>query len=117
MVADLVQQGSLAVALGLLQQVDQGLFQQVITGRQRRDEQFRPQADGMLGLCPHNRCAKGLLVGLAVGRCGEGQGDRFDRVLFQATGQQLAAQHAADADQDVIGQGTGGAQAATIDQL
>ncbi|MNY51689.1 hypothetical protein D3C86_1873030 [compost metagenome] len=39
-VADLLQQGGFAVAPGLLQQFDQGLFQLMIARRQRDDEQL-----------------------------------------------------------------------------
>ncbi|MNP02329.1 hypothetical protein D3C76_941790 [compost metagenome] len=70
----------------------------------------------MARLPPQHPRTKGLGVRLAVGRSREGQGDCLDRVLIQPAGQQFAAQHAADADHDVIGHGPCRTQAAAVVQ-
>ncbi|MNY19786.1 hypothetical protein D3C86_1532360 [compost metagenome] len=116
MVADLLQQGRFAVASGLLQQLDQRVFQFMIARRQRDDEQLWIEADRVLRLPPLHRCAKGLLMFLRVGRAGTGQPDAQNRITLQAAGEEFAPQHAAQADEDVIGGSRVGFHAAAVEQ-
>ncbi|MNS65657.1 hypothetical protein D3C72_988330 [compost metagenome] len=116
MVADLLQQGRFAVAPGLFQQFDQCLLQFMIARRQRDDEQLWIEADRVLRLLPLHRGAEGLLVILRVGGAGAGQPDAQHRIALQAAGEELAPQHAAQADEDVIGGGCAGFHAAAIEQ-
>ncbi|MNV73287.1 hypothetical protein D3C71_1664260 [compost metagenome] len=117
MVADLLQQGRFAVASGLLQQLDQRVFQCMIARRQRDEEQLWIEADRVLRLPPLHRRAKGVLMFLRIGRASTGQPDAQNRITPQATGEEFAPQHAAQADEDVIGGCCVGFHTAAVEQV
>ncbi|MNH34607.1 hypothetical protein D3C79_952110 [compost metagenome] len=86
-VAGQLQQGRLAVALGLLQQAHEHLLQGLIAGCEWLGEQLRIKVDAVFGMPPTDWGAPGLGVRSGIGWRWMGQFDGQDRILLQAAGQ------------------------------
>ena len=112
-IAELLQQRRFAVTPRLLQQLHQRLFQPLIARRQRRDKQLWIQPNRQISLLTQHRRPKGALMFLASRRK---QRHAHNRITPQTAGEQFAPQHAAQADQNVIGNRRRRAQAAGFDQ-
>ncbi|MNN94838.1 hypothetical protein D3C81_2135400 [compost metagenome] len=86
----------------------------MIARGQRLHEYLGFEVDHVVCLAPLHRSTEGLLVSRGAGRSRVRQAHAQDRVLPQPARQHLAAQHAADADEDVVSHRGGGAQAAAV---
>ncbi|MNE25721.1 hypothetical protein D3C80_1190580 [compost metagenome] len=89
----------------------------MIARRQRDDEQLWIEADRVLRLPPLHRCAKGLLMFLRIGRASADQPDAQNRITLQAAGEEFASQHAAQADENVIGGCRAAFHTAAVEQV